>query len=534
MSLGLMVVDDEELIRQGIIARLNYLGYKFDRIIEADDGDAALKSYEKGEIHIVITDIKMTSVSGLQLIRGIKEQDENVQFVIVSGYDDFVYAEEAIRLGVTAYILKPIANDKLKDVMEQVLDNIAKTKKANEDDIKAIASKNENAELKFEQRINELLNTESESEVKEIMQSSERLSKFLSENWLYCVGIISIDMNSYREKNMDFQDVNLIRFIIKNITSELSENQCIIANNMSDNKQLYTIFFGKDEEALKIRSEQLFENLQSSLWKYAKMGVTIGVSSIREKLCFERLQEAREAFLQRIIHGNGNLFYFDDIPVLTADEFPNSELTLLKRYAQSHDIGNVEAIIGSMLSDERVIKNSINYIGVVWIQVLNILLHTLNISFNDSAKQIEHEMYNFSRIIKTESLPEIRQRFIKVVIEAMQGEVVPESDADSKIIMAQKFIEEHFNEDISVSDLAEKYYMSPNYFSTIFKKQTGESTISYMKRIRLEKAKKDLAETDRSIAEIAELIGYNDSQYFFKLFKKETGMTPLQYRRVRQ
>ena len=529
-----MIVDDEELIRQGIKARLNYLGYQFERIAEADDGETALNLYEKGKYQIIITDIKMTSVSGLQLIRGIKEQDENVQFVIVSGYDDFVYAEEAIRLGVTAYLLKPIANDKLRDVMEQVLNNIAKTKRAQSEDIKALVSNNENAELKFEQRVNELLNAEKESDAKEIMQSYERLARFLSDDLFYCVGIISIDMDSYREKNMEFQDVNLIRFVIKNITGELSENQCLIANNLSDNKQLFAIFFGKDKDALKIRSESLFEKLQTALWKFAKMGVTIGVSSINREICSERLQEAKEAFLQRIIHGNGNLFYYDDIPVLGAEEFPTSELALLKRYAQAHDIGNVEAIINSMLSDEKVQKNNVNYIGVVWIQVLNILFHSLNISMNDSARQIEHEMYNFSRIIQTESLSDIRKRFVKVVTDAMKEDAVPEADADSKILMAKKYIEEHFSEDIPVSVIAEKFYMSPNYFSTVFKKLTGESTISYVTRLRIERAKKELIETERSIAEISELIGYNDSHYFFKLFKKETGMTPLQYRRNKQ
>ncbi|MCR5279301.1 MAG: response regulator [Lachnospiraceae bacterium] len=534
MSLGLMIVDDEELIRQGIRARLDHLGFKFDDIAEADDGESALKLYEKGKYHVIITDIKMTSVSGLQLIRGIKEQDENVQFVIVSGYDDFVYAEEAIRLGVTAYLLKPIANDKLQEVMDRVFDNIAKARRAQSDDVKAALSNRENEELKFEQKINELLNTENENDAREIIRTSDSLMRLRFGSWLYCVGIISIDMDSYREKNMEFKDVNLIRFVIKNITGELSENQCIIANNLSDNKQLYTIFFGSDKTAIRIRSEQLFEKLQSTLWKYAGMGVTIGVSAISEKLCADRLQEAKEAFLQRIIHGNGNLFYFDDIPVLGAEEFPTSELALLKRYTQAHDVGNVEAIINSMLSDEKVLKNNVNYIGVVWIQVLNILLHSLSISDNDKARQIEHEMYNFSKIIKTGSLEEIRQRFVGVVLDAMKGEVVPESDSDSKIILAQKYIEEHYNEDISVSDLAEKFYMSPNYFSTVFKKQTGESTISYMNRLRLERAKKELAETDRSIAEIAELIGYNDSHYFFKLFKKETGITPLQYRRNKQ
>ncbi len=531
MGLGIMVVDDETLIRQGIIARLKHLGYDFDAILEADDGETALKCYEQGKIQIVITDIKMTNVSGLDLIKLIKEKDENVQFVIVSGYDDFTYAEEAIRLGVNAYLLKPISNEKLDDVMKKVLGNIDKINKVKNDGVKIYVSSNENRELKFEQKINEILNISYPEEAQEVIENDDELRSLLDRDCKYIVGIVSIDMNSYRERNMEYNDVNIIRFTIKNIISELSEDNCFVVNNMSDNKQVYVILKGDDAVILRKRSERLFENLQSSLWKFAKMEVTIGVSNVSCSLCYDRLKEAKEAFWQRVVHGNGNLFYYEDIPVLSAEEFPLSELTLLRRYTAAQDIGNIEAIINSMLSDERVKRNSVSYIEVVWIQVMNVLLHTLNLSLNEGTKRLEHEMIDFSKMISTNSLSEVRQKFTEIIIDAMKGEISPETDAESKIRLAQKYIEEHYSEELSVSILAEKYFMSPNYFSTMFKKLVGVSAVNYMKKVRLEVAKKELTGTDRSIAEISELIGYNDSQYFFKLFKKETGVTPLQYRR---
>ncbi|MCR5031842.1 MAG: response regulator [Lachnospiraceae bacterium] len=535
MGFGLLVVDDEALIRQGIIARLKHLGYEFDVILEADDGTTALETYEKGQINIIFTDIKMTEVNGLQLIHKIKEQDEDVQFVIVSGYDDFAYAEEAIRLGVTAYLLKPISNEKLQDVMGQVIDNLEKLRLARQGALKVARSEVESQERDYERALNELVNADTFEEAKDLMSLHPALEAMTEPQLYYCISVISVDMNRYREKNMEYQDIELVRFTIKNIFDELSEeSNCCIADNLLDKKQMYVISYGKSPEEIRRSTQEIFEVLQANLWKFARMEVSIGVSRISEELDANRLQEAREALLQRIIHGNGNLFYYDDIKVLAAGEFPTAELALLKRYVEARDIGNVEFILNDLLSEERVSQHNMNYVGVLWMQVLNMLFHSMDLSINTNAQQLEHEVYGFPRIIRTEKLEDIRASFMELIENTMQGEAAPDADAESKIRMAEKYIETHYSEDLSVSDLAERFFMSPNYFSTMFKKRTGVPAVAYLKKVRMDRAKKELEESDRSVAEIAELVGYNDSQYFFKLFKRETGVTPQQYRRLKQ
>lgn len=96
--------------------------------------------------------------------------------------------------------------------------------------------------------------------------------------------------------------------------------------------------------------------------------------------------------------------------------------------------------------------------------------------------------------------------------------------------MAVQYIREHYNENIVINDLAERYGMSPNYFSSVFKKEVQQSTVNYITEIRMEKAKELLETSDLSVVDIAKKSGYEDSQYFFRVFKKHTGMTPLNYR----
>ena len=114
-----LIVDDEQLIRSGMIARFQYLNFKFERIREAASGVEALALLEKEPADIVITDIKMPDMDGMTLIREAKEKYPGTQFVILSGYAEFEYAETAIELGVKSYLLKPISNDELKRVMRK-------------------------------------------------------------------------------------------------------------------------------------------------------------------------------------------------------------------------------------------------------------------------------------------------------------------------------------------------------------------------------------------------------------------------------
>ncbi len=126
MSRRILIVDDETLIRQGIQARLEYLGFEFEKIQEADDGLKALSVLQEEEIDIVITDIRMADMSGLDFIRQAKPLYPHIQFMILSGYAEFSYAEQAIQLGVSAYLLKPISNDELKKVMNTALEELEK------------------------------------------------------------------------------------------------------------------------------------------------------------------------------------------------------------------------------------------------------------------------------------------------------------------------------------------------------------------------------------------------------------------------
>lgn len=115
-------------------------------------------------------------------------------------------------------------------------------------------------------------------------------------------------------------------------------------------------------------------------------------------------------------------------------------------------------------------------------------------------------------------------------MNCMKTDGMAEVSARSKIQMAVRYIYKHYSENITILDLAERYEMSPNYFSSIFKQEIGISAVNFITDVRMKKAQELLAKSDNSVVDIAKKVGYEDSQYFFRVFKKNVGMTPLQYR----
>ena len=124
----ILIVDDESLIRQGIIAQLDFLGYEFEEIFEADTGKSALQITEISKPDIVITDISMPEMDGLSFVETAKSVKKNVKFILLSGYAEFSYAQKAISLGISEYLLKPVSSSKLKESIDKVISELKNEK----------------------------------------------------------------------------------------------------------------------------------------------------------------------------------------------------------------------------------------------------------------------------------------------------------------------------------------------------------------------------------------------------------------------
>ena len=534
MRHNILIVDDEQLIRQGLRARIEYLGIDVDEIFEAENGLMALRLQEEHPIDVVITDIRMLDMDGLELIQEMQKKNNQIKFVVLSGYAEFSYAETAIRLGVKAYLLKPVSNDDLKAAFDKAYKEMEQTASVRQEVQMKKRMDREKQVYQQEKALNALFSSQEAGAVTreqlcKLCGYDEKMWAGGAESVLY-LAILHINKESFEHQRFRPVDHELVRFMIRNIFEEIQAPcEKLLVNSLSDTRQMYGIFIGDDKKKLRMEVERIYLRMRSVLEKKMGIYLTIGVSRCRSQLEGKETSEARQALKQRIIYGKANIYFYEDIRILGEQEFPVSQLHLLEQYIEHNEIFKVKNLVQEIFSEELVKKYGSAYLRIMWIRILNLLLHHYERRGRNAA-EIEKMLQNYNLLDRIQSLQEIRQKIIEMVMECVSTESVADANARSKIQMAIGYIQEHFAENLTVNVLAEHYGMSPNYFSSMFKKEMSRSAVNYITELRINQARELLYHSELSVVDISKKVGYEDSQYFFRVFKKYLGMTPLQYR----
>lgn len=534
MRHNILIVDDEQLIRQGLRARIEYLGIDVDEIFEAENGLMALRLQEEHPIDVVITDIRMPDMDGLELIQEMQKKNNQIKFVVLSGYAEFSYAETAIRLGVKAYLLKPVSNDDLKAAFDKAYKEMEQTASVRQEVQMKKRMDREKQVYQQEKALNALFSSQEAGAVTreqlcKLCGYDEKMWAGGAESVLY-LAILHINKESFEHQRFRPVDHELVRFMIRNIFEEIQAPcEKLLVNSLSDTRQMYGIFIGDDKKKLRMEVERIYLRMRSVLEKKMGIYLTIGVSRCRSQLEGKETSEARQALKQRIIYGKANIYFYEDIRILGEQEFPVSQLHLLEQYIEHNEIFKVKNLVQEIFSEELVKKYGSAYLRIMWIRILNLLLHHYERRGRNAA-EIEKMLQNYNLLDRIQSLQEIRQKIIEMVMECVSTESVADANARSKIQMAIGYIQEHFAENLTVNVLAEHYGMSPNYFPSMFKKEMSRSAVNYITELRINQARELLYHSELSVVDISKKVGYEDSQYFFRVFKKYLGMTPLQYR----
>lgn len=519
MDKTILIVDDEELIRRGIIARLEYLQLKPKILYEAENGLQALEIIKKNKVDIVITDICMPDMDGLAFIQKSKEILPALQYIILSGYAEFAYAEQAIRLGVKAYLLKPIAGEELKEAIEKILLDLEKTEKQ--------ISEQESHTALEKAIYDSLKSIQGDYSLQENLRFIDK--NFPLQNKKLILALLEINSDSHTADPLFLSQPEIKTLVKDKFTALKTDISKIIENNLSNPQQMFLLFSGDKEESLQKESKRVLRQLSEQLIQQG-IGFSAGISAVHTILSVEILHEARDALLQRIIDKKKNLFFYDETSLLLTNEIPASELNLFHQYIDKRDMQNIEGLIQNIFSDENMKDKNILYIRLLWVRMVGILLKSTVLTEN--LKHAEDLMLDLEIMNSFYSLSELRAYFYSLILDSIHLERDLDTNASNKMKLAVKYIKDNYNQDIAINDLAEKFNMSPNYFSTIFKKETGETAVNFIKDLRLKKACEYLIYSDKSVSDIAKEVGYEDSQYFFKVFKKAIGQTPLQYRKT--
>ncbi|QUI22631.1 response regulator [Vallitalea pronyensis] len=522
---SLLVVEDEKWIRKGIIHKLKKSDMLFDHMFEAKDGNEALDILNKEKIDIIITDICMPDMDGIELIKRVKAHKPHIECIIISGYSEFKYAEAAINMGVKSYLLKPTTDEDLQEALYKVINLINEKRQYHDLSRENVNMKIYHEKLLYEKELNRLL------KVHEAAQSD-----ILGTYYPYILHkdyqllIINIHYRYGADAESDFEDMEDIKSNIMNdFVVNVQDDNYYAFNNVDVVNQIFILVWG-DKKQVQLVSDKISKRCFYGCLHKLHISATIGISSVLNHINESLYKSAKKALDLRLIYGQ-NKIYWEEQTLSNAFVFPKEELKLLKKNIERRYMKNVDILLADIFSKERFKQSGAGNLYFVYSEVINAIYEMLYSADVNVEKMIEYDLFHDDIMNHAAQLEDVSAHLFKFIQKRLKVKKKVSIDCKALVEQAVNYIDSHFEEKINVKSLSDHFGITANYFSTIFKKELGVTCTQYLTTKRLNYACRMLKETDINVEEVAKGVGYEDLQYFYRVFKKEYHVTPVAYRK---
>lgn len=532
---NLIIVDDEYIIREGLL-HFKWERFGFSVIGSASDGKEALELMENNQVHLVITDIKMPIMGGLELCEIIQEKYPLTKVIILTGYKEFEYAQHAIRTGVAEYLLKPVELSAIEDLVKKIKQDIDKN-------ICKDRQLRESLPLAKENFIRNLVNRLA-TDLIELEEKSNNLEIYLSHQYFTCsVFQIEFEHSSFNEH----QRIYLNQLFKQSIHTFLLSANSIYFYFDSDFRLvlIYNFNIPNDSVSTYRYIEDMVEQVHSLIKNCFRdndtFSVYAGSGNIYNSVTYlsTTYKQAIQALGLRFFNDKTELFYaWKEKSIYTNCEnyYPYEKEQVLINIV----LAGKDELIPQSLSDFWLdLKNSLKQINPqhfksIVIQLLNMLERNLQ-KFNIHLSELIPSTLYYSEYIASLSTVtsvrnEVENLFIKATLYISQLHNCAKSSSHQAVNEAIKYIEENYTDKITLTEAADKVFLNASYLSLQFKKETGMNFVDYIKKVRIEKAMELLKRIDLKAYEICNCVGYQDYKYFTEVFKDFTGLSPLEYR----
>lgn len=536
--LRVVLVDDEEIIREGIYRAVEWEELGFEVAGQAEDGEQALQIFAEVRPDLIITDIKMPFIDGLELIERIKPDYPEVYIVIISGHDEFNYAQKALKLGAFDYILKPIDLDYLKEMLLRIHSDYELRKKK-ESEIKVLREKiTDNLPLFQEHFFKDLL--AGRMSLQEIEKRSDE-SKFSLNGDFHAILIVQIDDYYLVTLYQDDQERNLL----ENSFDLLLKNTTIGAQG------LY-IFESKAGERVILVSEYSREDLVNKIAEFTgelheKVGglsghptLTVAVGNIYDSLSWlsKSYKEAMEALRYKYILGKSRSILFQDLEITSKKEFKsiilNEEeiISAVKQGDKKLVLERLKNLVATLQTEGSEGRRSYLYMQILVSSIYRQSLKLLQEAGGSAEEVFNDPLEVYNRILTFQTVQGMIGELANVLSSIIDYiEIKRYGKFDRLIEKSKEYLNQNFErDDLSLTDVARYVNMSTCYFSLIFKQEVGMTFIDYLTTKRIEKAKELLSTSQYKSYEISYMVGYNNPTYFSTIFKKYVGVSPTEYR----
>ncbi len=526
-----LIIDDEPIIRKGLINIINWSQLNCEVCGEADDGLLGEELIRSLKPDIILTDIRMPKVDGFSMIRQVNELMPKSKVIILTGYRDFNYAQEAIKLGAFDFLLKPTKIEELTEVVKRAVGAIECEIKRGEELKQYKALYEKNIPLLKEKLLYNLLYGLYTNDA-DIEDQMERLNLSIGS---FVMGII--DNESDGEK--DSYALQLYQFGIISTLEEVLANEFSFISTALNNRWLLFVAKPLNQDELMLdKLHGKLNYLQEMIENCFNFTVSIAMSTQGHgyKDLPPKFRECKSALEYRFYLGGNTIIFYSDLDTF----FKVKDHTVLEQqqkqlldYIKAGDAAMVEEAIGVIRDYMRELKaDDKAYIKSFYLSTLSNIntIRSSLLSENTDSKWLSLTSL-YPMIENCDNIMDLNDILKEAARKAAEN-VNTYNNKNMKLLMknAVEYLERHYNEPVTLNDVAETLYVSTYYLSRMFKKELNKNFVDYLNEIRINRAKELLKDVRYKTYEIADAIGISDAHYFSRLFKKYVGITPTEYK----
>ncbi|MDD2970608.1 MAG: response regulator [Lachnospiraceae bacterium] len=515
MAYRIMLADDEPIMRKALINLTDWETLDCEIVYVAENGQDVYENLDACEPDILVTDIRMPGMTGIEIAKYIWEEKKDIQIIFLTGYADFSFAQSALKLGVLDYVIKDGNLNSLVEAVEKAKDVCNRLKKNTQTDLK------KHVENFFKSVFNGSLYEEDE-----VLDAAEMvgLSELTTEYAVLLLRFMIRDEDKIRGGKTTYESLeNFFEMTFgENLLGAVPVERDTFAIVVSLNKN------GR-EKMLSEQCRQIIDTMDNYMHMDAYLSIGAEHGEILE--LSDAFREAKETLESNFIENGSKILRYENHQQ-DADVFPTEisrRLELLDVEIENGNAPGSQQILEELFTLERKYENSAMLVKNIGIAIQNncrILLDKVGKSIYEttgiegSISKIIYDCDNW------EDYKEILNRVVNSTAKTIH---IGMNTKNSLIEDCNKYIERNFDKNILVTDIAKKLGVSISYLSRVYKEKTGQTIIYTLNQMKLEQAKKYLRHSDMKIYEIADKLGFENTTYFSKFFKKYSGYSPKDY-----
>jgi two-component system response regulator YesN len=535
----ILIVDDEQWVRERLKSTIDWTKLGIRTVLEAEDGEHALRKMEEVIPDIVVTDIRMPVLDGLDFTKLVKERfGDKIAVILISGYNDFAYAQRALKIGASDYILKPIQEEDLISVITRCLADIEQVRGKEAEWLRIQEKLQKNDTLLKNEFFIKLVEGGFASGDSILQAAGE--NGFRLDGRSYACIVIDIDQLEMLNEDNRGWNKELLQFSVVNICAEIVQNTGQGYSFLNRVGEVICLIVSElqEEEEVTQQTIAMSESIHETCRRLLRYSLTVGIGN-----CVFRPEEIPLSFENAVKavslkrHFGTDKIYDLNNPDLPKIRLNYSALQQQLNALVNHIKNGEEQQSLSTLGDMMLAIQTDNpdmypvHLRLLYMDIINSIFKALPDSIRmDFSEEIYRFFDNVDKIHSLEEVSTWLQNTIKNLLSVLKKQ--SESKKKKVVSVALQYIDEHYHEPISLTTIAGKLFHNASYFCKIFKDETGEPFQKYVMKIRIKKAKELLQNPLLKVYEVAKLVGYEDERYFTKIFKEFEGISPTQFRNL--